>query len=234
MDLELMRFANSLRTVALLLGLPSVAAANPAVRSPIIAPSTALTGLGASNNVACVYDRMSIEDREMALLLFEREVASGVKIHNGSRNLKVIERLVDEARVKCSSPYRWSNAQTEVATAYAMNELMSVGVTQALEAQGHSPGTIDAYYTRHRAELVGLEKIEGAKAHDFEAYLVEHGWAKGETTTLMTAQFYLEALLTRDHQAQTFSAASARPAAVPKAKTSRLRDRARTARRGKP
>ena len=229
-----MRFSNSLRAAAFLFGLPSVAAANPAVGSPIIAHSTTLTGLAASNNVSCVYDLMSIEDREMALLLFEREVASGVKIHTGSRNLKVIERLVDEARVKCSSPYRWSNAQTEVATAYAMNELMTVGVMQALEAKGHSPGTIDAYYTKHRAELVGLEKIEGAKAHDFEAYLFDQGWAKGETTTLMTAQFYLEALLTRDHQAHIFSAASGRPAVVPKAKTSRRRDRAKTTRRGKP
>ena len=219
--------------MALVLGLPSLAVANPAVRSPSIAPSTALTGLGASNNVACVYDRMSIEDREMALLLFEREVASGVKIHTGSRNLKVIERLVDEARVNCSSPYRWSNAQTEVATAYAMNELMTVGVIQALEAKGHAAGTIDAYYVKHRAELASIEKIEGAKAHEFEAYLFEQGWVEGETTTLMTAQFYLEALLTRDHQAQTFSAASARPSAVPKAKTSRPRDRARTTRRGK-
>ena len=113
-----------------------------------------------------------------------------------------------------------------------MNELMSLGVTQALEAKGHTPGTIDAYYTKHRTELTGLEKIDGAKAGDFEAYLFEQGWAKGEMTTLMLAEFYLEALLTRDHQTQTFSAARARPA--PAAKTSRLPNRARTTRRGKP
>ena len=217
---------------ALSLGLPSIAATDPAARAPVPSPSRALPTLGTSNDVACVYDQMSIEDREMALLLFEREVASGVKIHTGSRNLKVIERLVDEARVKCSSPYRWSNAQTEVATAYAMNELMSLGVTQALEAKGHMPGTIDAYYTKHRAELTGFEKIDGAKAGDFEAYLFNQGWNNGEAKTLVLAQFYLEALLARNHQTQTFSAASAGPA--PGIKASRLPSRARTTRRGKP
>ena len=213
-------------------GMPSIAAVSPEVRSFVPAPSIAPIGWVTSNNVACVYDKMSSDDREMALLLFEREVTSGAKIHTGSGNLKVIVRLVDEARAKCSAPYRWSSAQTEAATAYAMNELIRLGATQALEAKGHNTGTIDAYYVKHRADLFGLKKIKATKAEVFEAYLFEHGWNKGETTTVMIAQFYLETLLARDHQIQTFAVASAGSALGIKA--SRLPNRERIPSRGKP
>ena len=231
---QLRRFGISHRAVALLLWLPSAAVGGPEVRATVPAPSPAPNGAMTNNPVTCAYDQMPIEDREMALLLFEREVASGVKIHSDSRNLKVIERLVDEARAKCSARDHWSNAQIEAVTAYAMNELMIVGVTQALEAKGHSSGDIDAYYTKHRAGLAGIQMIEGAKANEFHAYLSQQGWVKSETAAMMIAQFYLEALLARDQQTQIFGAAGARPAAVKKTGVSRLPNRAKSIRRGKP
>lgn len=231
---QLRCFGISHRAVAMLLWLPSVAVGGQEVRATAPTPSNAPIGSVTSNPVTCAYDQMPIEDREMALLLFEREVVSGVKIHSDSRNLKVIERLVDEARAKCSARYRWSNAQMEAVTAYAMNELIIVGVTQALEAQGPSSGIIDAYYTKHRNGLVGFEKIEGSNADEFHAYLLEQGWVKSEAVTPMLAEFYLEALLARDHQTQTFVAAGARPAAVKKSGVSRLPIQARTTKRGKP
>jgi len=178
---------------------------------------------------------MSTEDREMALLLFEREVASGAKVHSGSRNLKVIDRLVDEAQVKCAQPYAWSGGRSKAAIAYAMNELMSEGVSQALEAKGHGTGQIEEYYARHRADFSGVTEVEGAKADAFRAYLFDQGWTKTETASLGIAEFYLESLLTRDRQAQTFAVAAAHPvAATAKAKPGRSPSRARTARRGKP
>lgn len=187
------------------------------------------------NSVECAYALMSPEDREMALLLFEREVSSTVTPHAGSRNLKVIDRLVDEARLKCAVPYNWSGGRSDAAIGYAMNELMNAGVAQALEANGHSTAPIDAYYTEHRAELAGTETIEGTQAEDFRVYLFEQGWAKSETSTLRIAEFYLEALLTRARQTTTFAAAAAHPAAAARqAKTSRQPVRARTTERGKP
>lgn len=188
-----------------------------------------------SNAVHCVYDQLSTEDREMALLLFEREVASGAKVHGGSRNLKVIDRLVDEAQVKCAQPFAWSGGRSQAAIAYAMNELMSEGVSQALEAKGHDTAQIEEYYAKHRADLGGVTEVDGAKAEAFKTYLFDQGWPKTETATVGIAKFYLEALLTRDRQAQSFAAAALHPLAVSaRAKPSRPPSRAKTARRGKP
>jgi hypothetical protein len=212
--------------IALVLALPGAAVADPAAPVAVTIPS---------DSVRCVYDQMSTEDREMSLLLFEREVASETKIHAGSRNLKVIDRLVEEARAKCSSPFGWSGGRSDAAIGYAMNELMAQGVVQALEAKGHDTAQIDLYYGQHRAELAGVVTIDGTKSEEFRAYLLDHGWVEGETATLGIAEFYLESLIARDGEAKSFAAAAIHPvAAVRKASASRPPSRARTARRGKP
>ena len=225
---------NAIRAATLAVGLSGAALAEPTVHVPIIVPFTAPAAMVPSNSVRCVYDLMTLEDREMALLLFEREVATGVKFHGNSRYLKVIDRLVGEARAKCSAPYDWSSGRSAAAIGYAMNELMRAGVTQALDAKGRTTDPIDAYYTKHRAELAGIETIEGAKADEFRAYLFEQGWAKSETAVLGMAEVYLAALLTRERQAKSFAAAAARPAAASKASANRRAARARTTRRGTP
>ena len=214
----------------------AVAASTAAVADPPLpAQVSSAASLEPSNSVHCVYDLMPTEDREMALLLFEREVASAAKFRAGSRNLQVIDRLVDEARIKCAQPYAWSSGRSDAAIAYTMNELMSEGVSQALAAKGHTTGKIEEYYGQRRADLAGLTRIEGARADTFRTYLFDQGWAKGDTATLGIAEFYLESLLARDRQALTFAAAAAHPLAVTaKSRPGRPPSRARTAKRGKP
>ena len=221
-------------SLGLSLGLAGAALAEPAVPAAVAAPFAAPRAIVPSNAVGCVYDLMSLEDREMALLLFAREAASGVKFHGSSRNLEVIDRLVEEARVKCAAPYGWSPEHSDAASGYAINELMRAGVTQTLDAKGHTTAPIDAYYTGHRADLAGTETIEGAKADEFRAFLFEQGWAKSETAMLGIAEAYLETLLARARQAKAFAAAAARPAAASKATANRRAARARTTRHGKP
>ena len=211
--------------------LPSAALAAP-VPAPALSPPPAAFAL--SDSVHCVYDQMSPEDREMSLLLFEREVAAGKKYHAGSRNLKVIDRLINEAGVKCAQPYGWSRGRSDAAIGYAMNALMNEGIGQALEAKGHAAAPIDVYFTKHRSELAGNETIEGAASEAFRAYLIELGWAKGETETFGIAEFYLESLLTRDRQTRSFAAAAPHPVTAAKPAAKPRPYRAKTARRGKP
>lgn len=229
---ELAKLLKSYRlALACALAVPAAALAD----TPLPAQVSTAASLVPSNSVHCVYDLMSTEDREMALLLLEREVASETRLHAGSRNLQVIDRLVDEARVKCAQPFAWSSGRSDAAVAYTMNELMSEGVAQALEAKGHGTGEIEEYYGQHRAELAGLARIEGAKAAAFRTNLFDQGWTKDETATLATAEFYLEALLARDRQALIFAAAAAHPPTVAaKPKPGRPPSRATTTRRGKP
>ena len=217
-----------------MLGWPGAGLAAPAIPAAVTAPGAASSAAAPSNSVACVYDQLSLEDREIALLLFEREVASAAKLRAGSRNLKVIGRLINEARDKCAAPYAWSRGRSDAAIGYAMNELMSSGLAQALEANGHPAALIDAYYIKHRAELAGTETIAGPSLDAFKTYLIEQGWPKSEAPLLGIGEYYLQALLTRERQARIFGAAAARPVAAAKVKVSRPPLRAKPARRGKP
>lgn len=215
----------------------ALAGAQAAAQAPSLPPqvSTAAS-LQITNTVHCAYDQMSTDDREMALLLFEREVGSARASHAGSANLKVVDRLVDEAKARCAGPFAWSRGRSDAAVAYAMNELMSEGVAQALEAKGHSAAEVERYFAEHRADLAGVSEIKGANSEAFRTYLLAQGWEKGETTQMAIAEFYLESLLTRESEAKRF-AASAKDSSASYAKAEgslrKDRDRATKARRGK-
>ena len=197
-------------------------------------PGAGLAGPAPRDGVGCVYEQLPPEDREIALLLFEREVAASARFQPGSRNLKVIDRLVEEVRDKCAAPVGWSRGRSDAAISYAMNELMNSGVAQALEAKGHIAASIEDYYAKHRAELDGFDTIAGANSAAFRAYLIEQGWPKTDAPMLGLAEIYLEALLIRARQTRTFTAAPARRAAVITATPSRPPFRAKSAKRGKP
>ena len=221
--------ANTALILSLLLAAPAAAqsGAQPGALPAGVSPAASLQ---VSDTVHCAYDQMSTEDREMALLLLEREVGSSNKTHENSPNLKVIDRLVDAARDKCAAPYAWTGGRSEAAVAFAMNELMSEGVAQALEAKGHPIAPIEEFFTARRGDLAGLSDITGANSEAFRAYLITRGWEKSESSSLGIAEFYLESLLHRDSEARRFTAAT--KAALP----SMLKtppSRARTARRGR-
>ena len=220
-----MRSVYAALTLALMLAAP--VAAQPSALPAGVTPAVSLL---VSDTVHCAYDQMSTEDREMALLLLEREVGSSSKTHENSPNLKVIDRLVDAARDKCTAPYAWTGRRSEAAVAYAMNELMSEGVAQALVAKGHSVAPIEEFFTVRRSDLAGISEITGATSEAFRAYLITRGWEKSESSSLGIAEFYLESLLHRDSEARRFTAAT-KAALPPMLKTPS--SRARTAKRGR-
>ena len=220
-----MRSVYAALTLALMLAAP--VAAQPSALPAGVTPAASLL---VSDTVHCAYDQMSTEDREMALLLLEREVGSSSKTHENSPNLKVIDRLVDAARDKCAAPYAWTSRRSAAAVAYAMNELMSEGVAQALVAKGHSVAPIEEFFTVRRSDLAGISEITGANSEAFRAYLITRGWEKSESSSLGIAEFYLESLLHRDSEARRFTAAT-KAALPPMLKTPS--SRARTAKRGR-
>lgn len=189
-----------------------------------------------TNTVHCPYDMMTSDDREMALLLYEREAMAGGP-RSESQNLTVIDRLVTEAQAKCAAPLRWTSARTIAAKAYTMNALMREGVSQALDSKAHTTAPIAAYYNAHRDELTGQSLLSGAMAEHLQAYLVVLGWDKLDQATLGVGVFYLQALITAQRSESAFAAAPLGTTALlskPKLKRPHQRSRAMTKKRGKP
>ena len=227
---------------------PATSAAQPAVVTvaappvPAPAPTAVATPHPApppasqlSNTVRCVFDMMPAEDREIAMLLLEDEILSEGEFDPASRNVKVIDRLIDEAKAKCDAAFRWSKARATVATDYAMSALFTDGLGQFIELMGQKTKPIESYFAEHRMLLAGSSSVRGVAALHFKAYLVEQGWDEDDKARLGIGVSYLETLIAQDDYSQKFAAAPlhaapTRAAPKPAARASR----ARKARRGTP
>jgi hypothetical protein len=192
---------------------------------PVAAAAAPLPG----NNARCVYDYMSAEDREMALLLFASEAIGGGRFAKSSKNVQIVDRLIEEAHDKCLDRFAWSVGRSDSAKSYALTAILGEGLRQALEVDGLPVDKLDGYFAVNRTALARKTEIAGADKQRLTAWLVENGWDAEKPETLNMAGFYLETQMLLD-QAQRFFAYSggtssqpvkARPSPARKAKRGR-------------
>jgi len=174
---------------------PDAAPAAAPAAVPAVAPPPALPG----NKVQCVYEYMSTEDREMALLLFAREIADGGRFRKTSLNVKAVDRLIEEAHDKCLARFNWSVARSDAAMGYALGEILAEALSQAMETFGFPVAPLDGYLAANRARLLAKGPLGTADRDQLSLYLKENGWETASQDELALASFYLE---TRMLQAQ--------------------------------
>ena len=211
--------------LGLALGAPTAA-----LRAQQAKPTAILPADLPGNNARCVYDYMSVEDREMALLLFASEAIGGGKFSKSSKNLQIVDRLIEEAHEKCLDRFAWSVGRSDAAKGYALTAILGEGLRQALEVDGQPVDKVDAYFAANRTTLSRKEEIVGADKDRLTAWLVEQGWKGEKADSLNMAALYLETQMLLD-RAQRFFAYSGGTSRQP------VRSRpppARKAKRGRP
>lgn len=219
----------ALAGLALAAGSPASAqdAITPApAAAPVVVPAPPLPG----NKVQCVYDYMSVEDREMALLLFAREIADGGRFRKTSPNVKAVDRLIEEAHEKCLARFNWSVARSDAAMGYALAEILAEALGQAIETFGYPIGPLDSYLTDNRTRLLGKGAMGTAEQDQLSLHLKENGWEKAAQDELALASLYLETRLLQVQAERRFGYYSG-PARKPIRKQPA---RAGKAKRGKP
>lgn len=156
------------------------------------------------NNAACIYDFLSIEDREMALLLFASEALDGGRFRKSSQNVQIVDRLIEEAHEKCLDRFAWSVGRSESATSYALAALLGEGLRQALEVDGLPVAKVDAYFAANRNALSHKQEIVGADKDRLSVWLVEQGWDAAKSGSLNMAALYLETQMLLDRAERFF------------------------------
>lgn len=204
---------------------PVPAAAQPA--APVAAPASApLPG----NRVQCVYEYMSIEDREMALLLLAREIADGGRFRKTSPNVMAVDRLIEEAHGKCLARFNWSVARSDASTGYALAAVLAEALGQALDTFGYPIAPLDAWLAENRSRLSTRGSLNRTDRDQLALFLREQGWEKADESELALAGLYLETRLLQ-HQAERRFAYYSGPARKP---TRKPPARGGKAKRGKP
>lgn len=212
--------------------LPAWGQAAPAPAAPKAAPRAAPPTAAPlpGNTVRCVYEYLSPEDREIALLLLGREMIDGGNFTDASKNIQVVNRLLAEAEAKCLDRFNWSIGRSKSATNWALTQILSEALVQALDYAGSKPADVDAYYAENRPLLRGKRAIEGADKEALNAYLIEKGWDAESKAQLGLAAIYLETYVMKDSDERWFqySGGSTRQPSP------RSPSRAKKGRRGRP
>lgn len=208
----------------LLLAVPATGA--PTVPAPVPISAAPLPG----NTVTCVYDYMSAEDREMALLLIAREIVDGGRFSKSSRNVRAVDRLIEEAHERCLDRFNWSIGRSNAATGYALTAILAEALSQALDSAGHDAKPIADFYRENRMALAGKYALSPSDETRLKDYLKAKGWDSIADTDFALAGLFLETFMLRDGAQREFNRAggtSLRP-------VSRRGSRSSKARRGRP
>ncbi|MFN3516674.1 MAG: hypothetical protein ACK4YM_05880 [Novosphingobium sp.] len=180
----------------------------PAQAAPVPAAAPAAAPVLPGNKVQCVYDYMTAEDREMALLLFAREITDGGRFSKSSPNVRAVGRLIEEAHEKCLARFNWSVARSDAAMGYALAAVLLEGLTQAIETFGYPIEPLNGYLAENRARLI-LNGANGRAEQDqLSLHLKENGWEKASPEELTLAGLYLEMRLLQDRGERRFGAFS--------------------------
>ena len=203
-----------------------LAAAQVLFTAPVAAQGPSLPG----NTVSCVYDYLSAEDREIALLLIAREIVDGGGFSKASQNVQAVDRLIEEAHQKCLTRFNWSIARSDTASGFALTSILAEALGQAIESFGYPIGPLGDHFRENRLALSGKRDLTSADKDRLYARLKLSGWDKAREAELGLAALYVETLMLKDRALRQFTAASGtgrQPLRSPKAP-------ARTAGRGKP
>lgn len=162
------------------------------------------------DGAACAYQRLSSEDRELALLMFAREMRANQRVVYTTPTMKVVVRLVEGALGSCRAAYGWTRAQRAAAFSFAMEGLLRDAFGQIIDAQTQGRSRlVEGYFSAHRAELAGIDNLAGKNAERFAAFLEANGWPGSDETARAGAVSYLELLIGIDAHERAFRAARA-------------------------
>ncbi|MEQ1499538.1 MAG: hypothetical protein ABL914_12860 [Novosphingobium sp.] len=209
---------------------PAAAPAAAPVAEPApkpVAPAIALPAAPA-NNVHCVFDNLTIEDREITLMLIGLDFLNEGRYARIAPPNKIVDRLVLEALPRCADPYRWSPAASQAAVAYAHAMLVQDVLRQAIEYEDLTIDPVEQYYRENRTRLAGKSQLDELMEEGFATHLRKGGWKESERGGRLLARVYIEVLLARETTEQAFTKAVA-----PRAAVKRPKRRAKTASRGR-
>jgi hypothetical protein len=165
----------------------------------------------------------------MALLLFASEAIGGGRFRKSSKNVQIVDRLIEEAHEKCLDRFAWSIGRSEAAKNYALTAILGEGLRQVLIVEDFPVAKIDAYFAANRMALSRKNEIEGADKDRLTSWLIEQGWDADKADALNMAALYLETQMLLDKTERFFGSSGgttrqsvkSRPSPARKAKRGR-------------
>jgi hypothetical protein len=147
------------------------------------------------NDVTCIFDSMSGEDREIAMVMLTAGMKSHADQMQGSNEAKEVEALLDDAHNACLDLYPWTSGQSGNAIEYAMNAIARDSITDVLKLGKYDSAIINGYFDANRKALAKYRSSDAVETDAaLAAFLKEQGWDLEETGLAKLAGIYLAIL----------------------------------------
>lgn len=199
----------------------------PGIKVAALAPAIGKPGIP-GNNVRCVFDNLSIEDREITLMQIGLDFQDRGRYTRIAPQNGIVDRIIADALARCAPAYHWTPAASAASVDYAHATLVIEILRQAIASEEHDVEPIDGFFLENRGQLSGKPDLDDLIEERFASHLKAYGWRESERSARRVARIYLEGLVAREASETAFDKATVRPA--PKGS----RRRAGKAARGKP
>jgi hypothetical protein len=177
-------------------------AASPALAATPPAATPKLT-----NSVTCVYDAMSIEQREIAQVMLLESVTGGGNPFKDLQEDGELKALFGEAVDACIKLYAWSAGRTEASQGHALIVMVLQSAQPLFEADGVKMVDIDGYFETNKASLMASAPSKTKEAALFK-HLAAKGWSFETEQVKASAGFYFFLLQARESARRWFAQSS--------------------------
>lgn len=177
---------------------------------PCLSPAAAATGaaeLPLPDRVTCVFDAMTSEEREIALLLVVEElvaVDSNNRKRAPSTGVREVERLLEVAHSRCLARWPWTAGKSRNAISWANAAIYREANAQAVSNLGKDPAAIDGFVAEHLREMERTPNAATLWLPALRKHLAELGWGDRNEPAVSFAVLYFEQVIAQQDTARDF------------------------------
>jgi hypothetical protein len=188
----------------------------------IIAALTAGSAVSAADapppdNVTCIGQALSLEDREIALVMFaestENEpIEAEPALENEaveeppfqSEHMAEVFELLEEAHMRCLDLYPWNSGQSETSRLHAFLNIFGEAIARTLKLEEMDIAIIDTFYEINKKKLANRNRLTAPEKAALAAHLQMASWPMDDKGLLEFATDYAETLMMKEMLRRAF------------------------------
>ena len=188
----------------------------------IIAALTAGSAVSAADgpppdNVTCIGQALSPEDREIALVMFaestENEpIEAEPALENDavekppfqSEHMAEVFELLEEAHMRCLDLYPWNSGQSETSRLHAFLNIFGEAIARTLKLEERNIAIIDTFYEINKKKLANRNRLTAPEKAALATHLQMASWPMDDKGLLEFATDYAETLMMKEMLRRAF------------------------------
>ena len=173
------------------------------------------------DNVTCINQAMTPEDREIALVMFaestqndqlDAEPAADLSVEDGADNappfasehMAEVFELLEEAHMRCLDLYPWNSGQSEASRMYAFLGIIGDAAAKTAKLAELDLAAADGFYETHKKKLIHRNRLTAAEKTALAAHLQASSWPTDDEDLLNLTADYVETLMMKDMLRRAF------------------------------